>query len=104
MTKLSSEIYIVHSFYSTNDLLYVKRSRKFWFLSSEPLKTVAQAIIPCDYIVTDDLTCVQVLITELSDHSGKVEDLKNILNQLITDNPDSPEAETWKRQLEDIGQ
>ncbi len=54
--------------------------------------------------MTDDLTCVQVLLTELSDHSGKVEDLKNILNQLITDNPDSPEAETWKRQLEDIGQ
>ncbi|XP_052440234.1 microtubule-actin cross-linking factor 1 isoform X18 [Carassius gibelio] len=44
----------------------------------------------------------KVLLTELADHSGKVEDLKNILNQLITDNPDSPDAETWKRQLEDI--
>ncbi|XP_016105079.1 microtubule-actin cross-linking factor 1-like [Sinocyclocheilus grahami] len=44
----------------------------------------------------------KVLLTELADHSGKVEDLKNILNQLITDHPDSPEAETWKRQLEDI--
>uniref|UniRef100_A0A8C1M204 Microtubule actin crosslinking factor 1 n=1 Tax=Cyprinus carpio TaxID=7962 RepID=A0A8C1M204_CYPCA len=44
----------------------------------------------------------KVLLTELADHSGKVEDLKNLLNQLITDNPDSPDAETWKRQLEDI--
>uniref|UniRef100_A0A8C1JHJ0 Microtubule actin crosslinking factor 1 n=1 Tax=Cyprinus carpio TaxID=7962 RepID=A0A8C1JHJ0_CYPCA len=44
----------------------------------------------------------KVLLSELAEHSGKVEDLKNILKQLITDNPDSPEAETWKRQLEDI--
>ncbi|RXN05391.1 microtubule-actin cross-linking factor 1 isoform X1 [Labeo rohita] len=44
----------------------------------------------------------KVLITELAENSGKVEDLKNLLKQLITDNPDSPEAETWKRQLEDI--
>uniref|UniRef100_A0A8C2BJ21 Microtubule actin crosslinking factor 1 n=1 Tax=Cyprinus carpio TaxID=7962 RepID=A0A8C2BJ21_CYPCA len=44
----------------------------------------------------------KVLLTELANHSGKVEDLKNLLNQLITDNPDSPDAETWKRQLEDI--
>uniref|UniRef100_A0A671N7S8 Microtubule-actin cross-linking factor 1-like n=1 Tax=Sinocyclocheilus anshuiensis TaxID=1608454 RepID=A0A671N7S8_9TELE len=44
----------------------------------------------------------KVLFSELAEHSGKVEDLKNILKQLITDNPDSPEAETWKRQLEDI--
>ncbi|XP_059365704.1 microtubule-actin cross-linking factor 1 isoform X12 [Carassius carassius] len=44
----------------------------------------------------------KVLLSELAEHSGKVEDLKNILKQLITTNPDSPEAETWKRQLEDI--
>ncbi|XP_051728258.1 microtubule-actin cross-linking factor 1 isoform X19 [Ctenopharyngodon idella] len=44
----------------------------------------------------------KVLLSELAEHSGKVEDLKNVLKQLITDNPDSPEAETWKRQLEDI--
>uniref|UniRef100_A0A673LJG0 Microtubule actin crosslinking factor 1 n=1 Tax=Sinocyclocheilus rhinocerous TaxID=307959 RepID=A0A673LJG0_9TELE len=44
----------------------------------------------------------KVLLSELAEHSGKMEDLKNILKQLITDNPDSPEAETWKRQLEDI--
>ncbi|XP_073668846.1 microtubule-actin cross-linking factor 1, isoforms 1/2/3/4/5 isoform X10 [Paramisgurnus dabryanus] len=44
----------------------------------------------------------KALILELAEHSGKVEDLKNILKQLITENPDSPEAETWKRQLEDL--
>ncbi|XP_057210504.1 microtubule-actin cross-linking factor 1, isoforms 1/2/3/4/5 isoform X14 [Triplophysa rosa] len=44
----------------------------------------------------------KALISELTEHSGKVEDLKNTLKQLITENPDSPEAETWKRQLEDI--
>uniref|UniRef100_A0A672SX36 Microtubule actin crosslinking factor 1 n=1 Tax=Sinocyclocheilus grahami TaxID=75366 RepID=A0A672SX36_SINGR len=44
----------------------------------------------------------KVLLSELAEHSGNVEDLKNTLKQLITDNPDSPEAETWKRQLEDI--
>ncbi|XP_051519307.1 microtubule-actin cross-linking factor 1-like isoform X11 [Myxocyprinus asiaticus] len=44
----------------------------------------------------------KALLSELAEHSGKVEDLKNILKQLIKENPDSPEAETWKRQLEDI--
>ncbi|XP_051991250.1 microtubule-actin cross-linking factor 1-like [Xyrauchen texanus] len=44
----------------------------------------------------------KALLSELAEHSGKVEDLKNILKQLIKENPDSPEAETWKRQAEDI--
>ncbi|XP_073787914.1 microtubule-actin cross-linking factor 1 isoform X28 [Danio rerio] len=44
----------------------------------------------------------KVLLSELAEHSGKVEDLKNLLKQLIRDNPDSPEVDTWKRQLEDI--
>uniref|UniRef100_A0AAR2IZB1 Microtubule actin crosslinking factor 1 n=1 Tax=Pygocentrus nattereri TaxID=42514 RepID=A0AAR2IZB1_PYGNA len=44
----------------------------------------------------------KALLSELSEHSGKVEDLKNTLKQLITENPDSPEAETWKQQLKDI--
>ncbi|TRY84291.1 hypothetical protein DNTS_025412 [Danionella cerebrum] len=44
----------------------------------------------------------KVLLSELAEHSGKVDDLKNVLKQLIRDNPDSPEVETWKRQLEDI--
>ncbi|XP_051948301.1 microtubule-actin cross-linking factor 1-like [Xyrauchen texanus] len=44
----------------------------------------------------------KALLSELAEHSGKVEDVKKILKQLITENPDSPETEIWKRQLEDI--
>lgn len=47
---------------------------------------------------------MQALLSELTEHSGKVEDLKNTLKQLIQENPDSPEAETWKKQLQDLGQ
>ncbi|XP_060798785.1 microtubule-actin cross-linking factor 1 isoform X10 [Neoarius graeffei] len=44
----------------------------------------------------------KTLLLELSEYSGKVEDLKNTLKQLIQENPDSPEAEIWKQQLKDI--
>ncbi|XP_047663906.1 microtubule-actin cross-linking factor 1, isoforms 1/2/3/5 isoform X27 [Tachysurus fulvidraco] len=44
----------------------------------------------------------KVLLSELTEHSGKVEDLKNTLKQLIQENPDSPEADTWKQQLKDL--
>ena len=47
---------------------------------------------------------MQALLSELTEHSEKVEDLKKTLKQLITENPDSPEAETWTQQLKDIGQ
>lgn len=48
-------------------------------------------------------TSMQALLSELAEHSGKVEDLKSTLKQLIQENPDSPEAEIWKQQLKDIG-
>ncbi|KAF4073878.1 hypothetical protein AMELA_G00248250 [Ameiurus melas] len=44
----------------------------------------------------------KALLSELSEHSGKVEDLKSTLKQLIQENPDSPETEIWKQQLKDI--
>ncbi|TSK31438.1 Microtubule-actin cross-linking factor 1, isoforms 1/2/3/5 [Bagarius yarrelli] len=44
----------------------------------------------------------KALLSELTEHSGKVEDLKNTLKQLIQENPDSPEAESWKQQLKDL--
>lgn len=47
---------------------------------------------------------MQVLLSELAEHSGKVEDLKKTLKQLIQEHPDSPEAEVWKQQLKDLGQ
>ncbi|KAK2830737.1 hypothetical protein Q5P01_018668 [Channa striata] len=44
----------------------------------------------------------KALLSELAEHSGKVEQLKSTLRKLITDNPDSPEADTWKQQLQEI--
>lgn len=45
----------------------------------------------------------QALLSELAEHSGKVEQLKNTLRKLIADNPDSPEADAWRQQLQEIG-
>ncbi|XP_054601397.1 microtubule-actin cross-linking factor 1 isoform X19 [Nothobranchius furzeri] len=44
----------------------------------------------------------KALLSELAEHSGKVEDLKSSLRKLIADHPDSPETETWRQQLQDI--
>ncbi|XP_066529620.1 microtubule-actin cross-linking factor 1 isoform X2 [Hoplias malabaricus] len=44
----------------------------------------------------------KALLSEFVERSGKVEDLKNTLKQLIRENPDSPETEIWKQQLKDI--
>ncbi|KAK0139529.1 Microtubule-actin cross-linking factor 1, isoforms 1/2/3/5 [Merluccius polli] len=44
----------------------------------------------------------KVLLRELTDHSGKVEELKGTLRKLIADNPDSPEADTWRQQLQEL--
>uniref|UniRef100_A0A3Q1H337 Microtubule actin crosslinking factor 1 n=1 Tax=Anabas testudineus TaxID=64144 RepID=A0A3Q1H337_ANATE len=44
----------------------------------------------------------KVLLSDLAEHSGKVEQLKNTLRKLIADNPDSPEADTWRQQMQEI--
>lgn len=44
----------------------------------------------------------KALLSELAQHSGKVEELKNTLRKLLVDNPDSPEADSWRQQLQDI--
>ncbi|XP_041090094.1 microtubule-actin cross-linking factor 1, isoforms 1/2/3/5-like isoform X1 [Polyodon spathula] len=44
----------------------------------------------------------KALLAELEQHSGKVEDLKQSLRSLIEWNPDSPEAESWRKTLQDI--
>ncbi|XP_034747887.1 microtubule-actin cross-linking factor 1 isoform X13 [Etheostoma cragini] len=44
----------------------------------------------------------KALLSELADHSGKVEELKTTLRKLIAENPDSPEADTWRQQLQEI--
>lgn len=46
---------------------------------------------------------LQALLSELAQHSGKVEELKNTLRKLLADNPDSPEADSWRQQLQEIG-
>lgn len=46
---------------------------------------------------------MQALLSELAQHSTKVEELKNTLRKLLADNPDSPEADSWRQQLQDIG-
>ncbi|XP_027142331.1 microtubule-actin cross-linking factor 1 isoform X12 [Larimichthys crocea] len=44
----------------------------------------------------------KALLSELAEHSGKVEELKSSLRKLIADNPDSPEADSWRQQLQEI--
>nr|XP_043908241.1 microtubule-actin cross-linking factor 1 isoform X15 [Solea senegalensis] len=44
----------------------------------------------------------KALLSELAEHSDKVEELKNTLRKLIADNPDSPEADSWRQQLQEI--
>uniref|UniRef100_A0A8C7WFL5 Microtubule actin crosslinking factor 1 n=1 Tax=Oncorhynchus mykiss TaxID=8022 RepID=A0A8C7WFL5_ONCMY len=45
---------------------------------------------------------VSALLSELAEHSGKVKELKSTLEKLIADNPDSPEADTWRQQMKEI--
>ncbi|XP_061903360.1 LOW QUALITY PROTEIN: microtubule-actin cross-linking factor 1 [Entelurus aequoreus] len=44
----------------------------------------------------------KALLSELAENSGRVEELKGTLRKLIADNPDSPEADGWRQQLQDI--
>ncbi|CAG5889364.1 unnamed protein product [Menidia menidia] len=44
----------------------------------------------------------KALLSQLAEHSGKVEELKSTLRKLIADNPDSPEADSWRQQLQEI--
>ncbi|MBN3307540.1 MACF1 factor, partial [Amia calva] len=46
--------------------------------------------------------CAQALLSELEERAGKVEDLRASLQQLIQQNPDSPETPSWKSTLSDL--
>lgn len=53
---------------------------------------------------TDALIPVlKVLLSDLVKHSGQVEELKSTLRKLIADSPDSPEVDSWRQQLLEIG-
>ncbi|XP_055368989.1 microtubule-actin cross-linking factor 1 isoform X23 [Betta splendens] len=44
----------------------------------------------------------KALLSELAENSVKIEQLKSTLRKLIAENPDSPEADTWRQQLQEI--
>nr|XP_057902366.1 microtubule-actin cross-linking factor 1 isoform X20 [Doryrhamphus excisus] len=44
----------------------------------------------------------KALLSELAEHSAKVEELRGTLRKLMADNPDSPEADVWRQQLQEI--
>lgn len=46
---------------------------------------------------------MKVLVSDLAKHSGQVEELKSTLRKLIADSPDSPEVDSWRQQLLEIG-
>lgn len=46
---------------------------------------------------------LKVLLSDLAKHSGQVEELKSTLRKLIADSPDSPEVDSWRQQLLEIG-
>ncbi|XP_069051429.1 microtubule-actin cross-linking factor 1 isoform X15 [Lepisosteus oculatus] len=45
----------------------------------------------------------KALLSELAESSGKVEELRAALQQLIEENPDAPETQSWRDMLKDIG-
>lgn len=46
---------------------------------------------------------MKVLVSDLAKRSGQVEELKSTLRKLIADSPDSPEVDSWRQQLLEIG-
>ncbi|XP_051928429.1 microtubule-actin cross-linking factor 1 isoform X19 [Hippocampus zosterae] len=44
----------------------------------------------------------KALMSELAQQAARVEELKGTLRKLIAENPDSPEADTWRQQLQEI--
>uniref|UniRef100_A0AAR2JGF1 Microtubule actin crosslinking factor 1 n=1 Tax=Pygocentrus nattereri TaxID=42514 RepID=A0AAR2JGF1_PYGNA len=91
------------------DIIYIQHQLKSFVelgtdLSQSRILASAHGLLDSTKEVSEEFSKLEgsALLSELSEHSGKVEDLKNTLKQLITENPDSPEAETWKQQLKDI--
>ncbi|XP_076157599.1 microtubule-actin cross-linking factor 1 isoform X8 [Alosa pseudoharengus] len=74
-----------------------------WLSEREQSLAVGQAASPSrPEVVRVQAQENKALLSELAEQSGKVEELKSTLTKLISENPDSPEVETWKQQLRDI--
>uniref|UniRef100_G3NBA0 Microtubule actin crosslinking factor 1 n=1 Tax=Gasterosteus aculeatus TaxID=69293 RepID=G3NBA0_GASAC len=76
---------------------------KSWLTDREHSLTQGQAASPSKpEAVRAQAEENKALLSQLAEHSGKVEALKSTLRKLIADNPDSPEADTWRQQLQEI--
>ncbi|KAK7899365.1 hypothetical protein WMY93_020218 [Mugilogobius chulae] len=74
-----------------------------WLTQKESSFTQAQVASPSkSEVVRAQAQENKALLSELAERSAKVEELKNTLRKLIAENPDSPEAETWRQQLQEI--
>ncbi|KAI4818359.1 hypothetical protein KUCAC02_011702, partial [Chaenocephalus aceratus] len=76
---------------------------KSWLTDRESSLRQGQAASPSKpEVVRAQAQENKALLSELAEHSGKVEELKSSLRKLVADNPDSPEADTWRQQLQEI--
>uniref|UniRef100_A0A3Q2WWT3 Microtubule actin crosslinking factor 1 n=1 Tax=Haplochromis burtoni TaxID=8153 RepID=A0A3Q2WWT3_HAPBU len=76
---------------------------KSWLTDREESLKQAQTASPSKpEVVRAQAQENKALLSELAEHSGKVEELKSTLRKLIAENPDSPEADTWRQQLQEI--
>uniref|UniRef100_A0A3B5MDW0 Uncharacterized protein n=1 Tax=Xiphophorus couchianus TaxID=32473 RepID=A0A3B5MDW0_9TELE len=74
-----------------------------WLSDREKSLTLGQTTSPSKpEVVRAQAQQNKALLSELAEHSGKVEELKSTLRKLIADNPDSPEADGWRQQLQEI--
>uniref|UniRef100_A0A3B3ZE18 Uncharacterized protein n=1 Tax=Periophthalmus magnuspinnatus TaxID=409849 RepID=A0A3B3ZE18_9GOBI len=74
-----------------------------WLAQKESSFTQAQVASPSkSEVVRAQAQENKALLSELAERSAKVEELKNTLRKLISENPESPEAESWRQQLQEI--
>ncbi|XP_068188918.1 microtubule-actin cross-linking factor 1 isoform X15 [Antennarius striatus] len=74
-----------------------------WLLEREQSLKQGQTASPSrPEVVRSQAQENKALLSELAEHTGRVEELKNTLRKLIADNPDSPEADNWRQQLQEI--
>ncbi|XP_066573304.1 microtubule-actin cross-linking factor 1 isoform X12 [Amia ocellicauda] len=74
-----------------------------WLGSQEQILAARPAVSPSKHeAVRVQAQENKALLSELEERAGKVEDLRASLQQLIQQNPDSPETPSWKSTLSDL--